>query len=161
MSCDMYQTVLHSKPLSSPSWYFHHSNFNLHNPSSTLCLSLEDEWGGEGGTDVTIHSLTPTLYEILSRSFRTHRLERELQIVELSATRFSFIAILWVSLVSFAAIILCVASRVFVFVVVVHFVVGSVRKLLDTPSYRDEWSVSRSGLFIRERNNSGAHCIRG
>jgi hypothetical protein len=37
---------------------------------------------------------------------------------------------------SFAAITLCVASqRVFVVVVVVYFVIDSVRKLLDTPSY--------------------------
>jgi hypothetical protein len=37
--------------------------------------------------------------------------------------------------VSFAAITLCVASqRVFV-VVVVYFVIDSVRKVLDTPSY--------------------------
>jgi len=41
-----------------------------------------------------------------SKSFRTGRLERELQMVELSATRCSFIAILWVSPVSFAAITL-------------------------------------------------------
>jgi hypothetical protein len=42
-----------------------------------------------------------------------------------------------VSLVSFAAITLCVASqRVFVFVVVVGFVIDSVRKLLDTSSYK-------------------------
>jgi hypothetical protein len=41
--------------------------------------------------------------------------------------------------VIFAAITLCVASqRVFiVVVVVVYFVIGSVRKLLDTPSYED------------------------
>jgi hypothetical protein len=53
--------------------------------------------------------------------------------VQLSATRCSYIAILCVSLVSFAAIILCVASqRVFI---VVYFVIDSVRKLLDTPSY--------------------------
>jgi len=38
--------------------------------------------------------------------------------------------------VSFAAITLCVASqRVFIFVSI-HFVIDSVRKLLDTPSYR-------------------------
>jgi uncharacterized protein HemY len=39
--------------------------------------------------------------------------------------------------VSFAAIALCVASqRVFIIVfVVVYFVIESVRKLLDTPSY--------------------------
>jgi hypothetical protein len=53
--------------------------------------------------------------------------------------RCSCSAILWVSLVSFAAIILCVASqRVFVVVVVVvvvvYFVIDSVRKVLDTPS---------------------------
>jgi hypothetical protein len=34
--------------------------------------------------------------------------------------------------VSFAAITLCVASRVFI---VVYFVIDSVRKLLDTSSY--------------------------
>jgi hypothetical protein len=43
--------------------------------------------------------------------FRTGRLERELQIVQFSATGCSYIAILWVSLVSFAAIALCVASQ--------------------------------------------------
>jgi hypothetical protein len=73
--------------------------------------------------------------EGVSKSFRTGRLERELQMVHLSATRCSCIAILWVSLMSFASITLCVASqRVFV-VVVVYFVMDSVRKLLDTPSY--------------------------
>jgi hypothetical protein len=61
--------------------------------------------------------------------------------VQLSATRCSCIAILWVSLVSFAVISVCVASqRVFVVVVVVvlvpvYFVIVSVQKLLDTPSY--------------------------
>jgi hypothetical protein len=50
-----------------------------------------------------------------------------------TAIRCSCIAILWVSLVSFVAIILCVASqRVFIFV---NFFIDSVRKLLDTPSY--------------------------
>jgi len=60
--------------------------------------------------------------------FRTGHLERELQMVHLS------IVILWVSLVSFAAITLCVASQRG-FIVVVYFVIDSVRKLLDTPSY--------------------------
>jgi hypothetical protein len=51
--------------------------------------------------------------------------------VQLSATRCSCIAILWISLVSFAAITLCVApQRVFIFV---YFFIDSVRKLLDTP----------------------------
>jgi hypothetical protein len=52
--------------------------------------------------------------------------------VQFSATRCSCIAVLSVSLVSSAAITLCVASqRVFV----VYFVTDSVRKLFDTSSY--------------------------
>jgi hypothetical protein len=83
---------------------------------------------------VIFHGLVSSgLYEGVSKSFRTGRLERELQMVQLSATRCGCIAILWVSLVSFAAITLCVASQR-VFVVVVCFVIDSVRKLLDTPS---------------------------
>jgi hypothetical protein len=54
--------------------------------------------------------------------------------VQLYATRCSCIAILCVSLVSFAAITFCVASQR-VFIVVIYFVIDSVRKLLDTPSY--------------------------
>jgi hypothetical protein len=50
-------------------------------------------------------------YEGVSKSFRTGRLKRELQMVQLSATRYSCIAILWVSLMSFVAITLCVTSR--------------------------------------------------
>jgi hypothetical protein len=75
------------------------------------------------------------MHEGVSKSFRTGRLERELQTVQLSATRCGCIAILWVRLVIFAAIILCVASqRVFI---VVYFVVDSVRKLFGAPSYVD------------------------
>jgi len=60
---------------------------------------------------------------------------------QLSATRCSCIAILWVSLVSFAAITLCVAfQRVFI-VVGIYFFIDSVRKLLDTPSYSATWST--------------------
>jgi hypothetical protein len=71
----------------------------------------------------------------VSKSFRTGRLERDLQMVQLSATRCSRIAILWVSLASFAAVTISVApQRVFI-VVRVYFVIHSVRKLLDTPSY--------------------------
>jgi len=54
--------------------------------------------------------------------------------VQLSATRCSCIAVLWVSLVSFTAITLNVASQR-VLIVVVHFVIDSVRKLLDQLSY--------------------------
>jgi hypothetical protein len=43
-------------------------------------------------------------YEGASKSFRIGRLERGLQMVQLSATRCSYISVLWVSLVSFAAI---------------------------------------------------------
>jgi hypothetical protein len=46
----------------------------------------------------------------VSKSFRTGRLERELQMVQLSATRCSCIA-LWVSLLSFATITLRIASQ--------------------------------------------------
>jgi hypothetical protein len=81
-----------------------------------------------------IHKYRHT-YAVVSKSFRTGRLERELQMVQLSTTSCSFNAILWVSLVSFAAITLCVASQR-VFIVIVYFVIDSVRKILDTPSYK-------------------------
>jgi hypothetical protein len=55
--------------------------------------------------------------------------------VQLSATRCSCIAILWVIVVSFAAITLCVAFQRTVPKVSVYFVIDLVRKLLDTPSY--------------------------
>jgi hypothetical protein len=73
-------------------------------------------------------------YESVPKSFRTGRLERKLQMVQLSATRCSCVAILWVSLVNFDAITLCVASQRVFIVVTVHFIIDSVRKLLDTPS---------------------------
>jgi hypothetical protein len=57
------------------------------------------------------------VYGGVSKSFRTGRLERELQMVQLSATRCSCIAILWVILVSFATITLRIASqRMFIFI---------------------------------------------
>jgi hypothetical protein len=57
--------------------------------------------------------------------------------VQLSATRCCCIVILWVSLVSFAVITLCVASQGVFIVVSVYFVIDSVRKFPDTPSYFD------------------------
>jgi hypothetical protein len=82
------------------------------------------------------------------RKFRTGRLERELQMVQLSANRHSYVTILWVSLVSFAAITLCVASqRVFV----VYFVIDSVRKLLGTPSYLLQLLVKTSERKVLKR----------
>jgi hypothetical protein len=71
----------------------------------------------------------------LSKSFRTGRLERGLQMVQLSATRCSCIAILWVGLVSFAAITLCVAFST------------SVYCSLSTQS---------GNFWIRRRNPNGA-----
>jgi uncharacterized membrane protein len=60
--------------------------------------------------------------------------------VQLSGTTCSCVAILWVSLVSFTAITLCVSSqRVFI---VVYFVTDSVRKLLDTFSYSETHKLS-------------------
>jgi len=77
--------------------------------------------------------VTFIFYEGISKSFWTGHLEQDLQMVRLSATRCSCIAILWVSLATFAAITLCVSSQ-WVFVVV-YFLVDSVQKLLDTPLY--------------------------
>jgi hypothetical protein len=75
------------------------------------------------------------------------------------ATMYSCIAILWVSLVSFAATNLCVASqRVFMFVaVVVYFVMDTVRKLLDTASYLD----SRFEVFtaVKSRGILGSDAV--
>jgi hypothetical protein len=85
----------------------------------------------------------------LSKSFRTGRLERGLKVLQLSATRCSCIAILWVCLVSFVAISLCVSSQR-VFIVVVYFVIDSVRKLLDIPSYTEQYKVHSSCLDFRE-----------
>jgi hypothetical protein len=63
------------------------------------------------------------------------------------ATRCSCIAILWVGVVSFAAITLCVASQqVFI---VVYFVIDSVRKLLDTLSYLQRGTKMSNGTHSR------------
>jgi hypothetical protein len=73
------------------------------------------------------------VYEGVSKSFRTGRLERKLQLVQLSATRCNCIAISWVSLVSVPAIILRVASQRVFIVVSVYFFVDSVRKFWIHP----------------------------
>jgi hypothetical protein len=67
--------------------------------------------------------------------------ERVLQMVQLSATRCSCIAILFVSLVSFVAITLCVASQR-VFVIVAYFIMDYVRKPLDATLYMKHYSES-------------------
>jgi hypothetical protein len=54
--------------------------------------------------------------------------------------------------VSFAAITLCVASqRVFI---LVYFVIDSVRKLLDTPSYIFVLYFSHSSTYVWNRDSS-------
>jgi hypothetical protein len=79
-------------------------------------------------------------YEDVSKSFRTGRQERELP-MDTADIWCSFIAILWVSPVSFAAITLCVASQRVTPKVSVYFVIDSIRKLLDTPSYIPFWNT--------------------
>jgi len=61
-------------------------------------------------------------YKGVSRSFQTGHLEQELQMVQLSATRCSRIAILRDSLVSFATITLCVVSQQVFIVVSIYFI---------------------------------------
>jgi hypothetical protein len=86
------------------------------------------------------------MVEGVSKSFRTGRPERELQVAQLSVTKCSCVAIFWVSPVSFAAITLCIASqRVFV---VVYFVIDSVRKLFDIPSERKLSHTCAGILFV-------------
>jgi hypothetical protein len=82
----------------------------------------------------TITQFLLSCYKGVTKSFWIGHLEWELQMVQLFATRCSCMAILWVNLVSFAAITLWVASQ-WVFIVVVYFVINSVWKLLDTSSY--------------------------
>jgi hypothetical protein len=88
-------------------------------------------------------------YEDVTRSFRTGRLEQELQMVQLSATRCSCISILSVSLVIFAAIMLCIVSQR-VFIVAVYFLIDSVRKLLDVPFYVCNYFDQRLPIYSVE-----------
>jgi hypothetical protein len=57
------------------------------------------------------------------QKFGTGHPEKELQMVQFSATRCSCIAILGVSLVSFATITFCIASQLVFIVVSVHFII--------------------------------------
>jgi hypothetical protein len=97
-------------------------------------------------------------YEGVTKSFRTGRLEQELQMVQLSPTRCSCIAILWASLVSFATITLCVASQRMFIVVSVYFVIDTVRKLLDTPSYKGRGDSSISKVNDYRLRALGTSC---
>jgi len=73
-------------------------------------------------------------YEGASKGIRTGRLEIELQIVQLSATKCSCTAILWLSLVSCATIALWRRQQRVISKVSIYFVIDSVRKLLDSLS---------------------------
>jgi hypothetical protein len=91
------------------------------------------DWTKSFQTMVHGHSaVIPGLYEGESKSFRTGRPERKLQMVCLSATRCSCIAICesvwWV----FPPITLYVAFQRLFIVVSVYIVINSVRKLLNT-----------------------------
>jgi hypothetical protein len=82
------------------------SEFCRHNPSRCFSTTVYHHHHHHHFViDLTL------LYESVSKSFRTGRLERGMQMVQLSATRCSCIAILWASVVSFAAITLRVASQ--------------------------------------------------
>jgi hypothetical protein len=117
-------------------------NFSLHhrvqNGSGTYPASYQMNTRGSfpGGKAAGAWSWPLTsICEGVSESLRTGRLEWELQMAEFCSTRCSCISILWVSLVSFVAVTLCVASQLVVIVVSLHFVTGSVPELLDTASY--------------------------
>jgi hypothetical protein len=88
------------------------------------------------------------VYEGVSKSFQTGHMEWELQMVQLSATRCSFIAILWNNLMSFGAITLCIASKWVFIVVSVYFVIDSAWKLLDIPSYTEQYPTL-SGIMLK------------
>jgi hypothetical protein len=84
--------------------------------------------------NIKIISNNHVIYECVSKSFRTGRLERELQMIQLPATRCSCIAILWVNLVSFAAKPFVLLLNECLLLLSIYFVIDSVRKLLDTSS---------------------------
>jgi hypothetical protein len=62
--------------------------------------------------------------------------------------------------VSFAAITLCVASQRVFIVVSVYFVIDSVRKLLDTPSYSNEFClvIRASGDYFPKLSKPNYFC---
>jgi hypothetical protein len=120
------------KTVSQMILYFH-TNIISECVESTFCLVIGINRCSDLLHNVVSSSVLFTTYKGVSKSFRAGCLEQELQMVQLCATRCSFIAILWGSLVSFVTITLCVASQwVFIFTVV-YFIIDSVRKLLDTP----------------------------
>jgi hypothetical protein len=139
-------------------------------PTTVMVTQGRSAWFSKGTYLPTY--LPVCKYEGVSKSFRTGRLERELQIVQLSATRCSCIAILWVSLASFAAITLCVDSQRVFIVVIVYFVIDSVRKSrnssvgkalgygLDDRGCRVRFPAGAGNFSLRRvQNGSGAHPV--
>jgi hypothetical protein len=128
-------------------YYCKLSNSEFTAGHALFCGISEDKYVGEGmhfrgakcashicrqfGLPKWLAHVVRGVYEDVSKSFLTGCLERELQMVQLSAT----IAILWVSLVTFVASALCFAFKRMFIVVSLYFVIDSVWKLLDTPSY--------------------------
>jgi hypothetical protein len=106
-----------SRPTRSQSLYWLSHPSQLINPDSNL--SLLPKWILEWSEHVLDYT------RMYPKSSRTGRLERELQMVQLSAIRCSRIAILWVSLISFAATTLCVASQRVIPTVSVYFVIST------------------------------------
>jgi hypothetical protein len=102
-----------------PHTWVNYLDFDLHHFRNVILTSsvpfkqIRDAHSSGRKTHVPVASRKH--YEGVTKRFGTGRLERELQMVQLCATWCSCITILWVSLVSFAAITLCVASeRVFI-----------------------------------------------
>jgi hypothetical protein len=79
--------------------------------------------------------------------------------VLLCAIRWSCIAILWVSLVSLAAISLYVASQRVFIVVSVYFVIDSVRKLLDTAWYKLFFIQSKEKAYLPIKQYLSQHHV--
>jgi hypothetical protein len=106
-----------------------------------------------------------SLYYGVSKSFRTGCLERELQMVQLSATRCSCITTLWVSLFSFAAITFCVTSQQVFIVAVVYFIMTEtsgyslVFHFLSVSAVPRRLYTLQLAHFLRRcvQNGSGAH----
>jgi len=67
--------------------------------------------------------------------------------IQLSTPSCSCIAILWVSLVSFADITICIGSQRVFIVVSIYFIIDAVRKLLVTPSYMLFFSFSLRATY--------------
>jgi hypothetical protein len=103
----------------------------------------------------TRETLYQNTYEGVSKSFQTGRMEREL--VQLSATECNYIGIPWVSLVSFNAITLCVASERVTPKVSIYFVIDSIRilelyKVLASEYTKRSFVTQTFGAFVTTRD---------